>query len=61
MWFEWTQDDKLSKKFRDIENVPREKCINLLDGKVIVDVKTINVKMNVVDVNVAARSIITKE
>jgi hypothetical protein len=39
----------------------QEKNASTLDGKVVFDVKTINVKMNVMDVNVATKSIITKE
>jgi hypothetical protein len=29
MWFEWTQDDRLSKICKDVKDVPRKKCINL--------------------------------
>jgi hypothetical protein len=51
MWFEWTQDDRLSKIGKDVKDVQRKKCITL-DGKVVVNVKTIIVKVNVVDANV---------
>ncbi len=29
LWFEWTQDDRLSKICKDVKDVPRKKCINL--------------------------------
>jgi hypothetical protein len=29
MWHEWTQDDKLSKIWKDVKGVPMQKCINL--------------------------------
>ncbi len=39
MWFEWTQYDKLSKICRDVEDIPRKKCINLKWKKIITNVK----------------------
>jgi hypothetical protein len=59
MWFEWTQDDKLSKFCKDVTNVPRKKCINLKwkSGGSCYS----HCIMNVMDVNVATRNMITKE
>jgi hypothetical protein len=45
---------KMQKKFQG-------KMVSTLDGKMVIDVKTIDVKMNVMDVNVVARSKITKK
>jgi hypothetical protein len=30
LWFEWTQDDRMSKICRDAKDVPRGKCIILI-------------------------------
>jgi hypothetical protein len=48
-------------KFVEMHKMFQGKNASTLDGKMVVDVKTIDVEMNVVDVNVATISIITKE
>jgi hypothetical protein len=60
LWFEWTQNDKLSKICKDAEDVPRKNA-STSNGKMVADVKKITIKINVVDVNVVIRSKITKE
>jgi hypothetical protein len=47
MSFEWTQDDRLSKICKNASNT---------NGKMVVDVKIITTKVNVMDVNVVIRS-----
>jgi hypothetical protein len=38
LWFEWTQDDRLSIICKDAKNVSRENA-STSNGKVVVDVK----------------------
>lgn len=60
LWFEWVQNDKLSKICKDAKNVPRKNA-STSNGKMVIDVKKITIKMNVVDVNVAIRNKIIEE
>jgi hypothetical protein len=60
LWFEWVQNDKLSKICKDAKNVLKKNA-STSNGKMVIDVKTIIIKMNVVDVNVAIKSKIIEE
>jgi hypothetical protein len=60
LWFEWVQNDKLSKICKDAKNVPRKNA-STSNGKMVIDVKIVTIKMNVVDVNVAIRNKIIEE
>ncbi len=60
MWFEWTQDGKLSKICK-MQKMFQGKNASNTNGKPIVNVKIITTIMNVMDVNVATKSRITKK
>ncbi len=60
LWFEWTQNDKLSKICKDVKMF-QGKSASTSNGKMVADVKTITNKMNALDVNVVLRSRITEK